>query len=127
MSIIYGADKAKTWKLINEICHRKRKSGCNIKRLINSEGVTLDDPTDIANCLNDHFGTVGEKMAMKIDDVNHDNLKDPIDLIKKERNTKSMVLFPTDETELENIISKMDNKKSCGYDLLSNQILKFTK
>ena len=66
-------------------------------------------------------------MAEKLVDVNPDNLKDPIELIKKERNTKSMLLFPTDENELDDIISKMDNKKSCGYDMLSNKILKSTK
>ena len=37
-SIIYGSDKSKTWKLINEIAQRKRKSACNIKKMVDSEG-----------------------------------------------------------------------------------------
>ncbi len=78
--------------------------------------------------VNDHFGTVGVKMAQKHDnETNSCNLKDPISLIKTERNKNSMVLFPTNELELQKVISKMNNKKSCGYDLLSNYTLKASK
>ena len=38
-----------------------------------------------------------------------------------------MLLFPTDQFEIDKMISGLDNKKSCGYDLLSNKILKETK
>ena len=62
-SIIYGNDKSKIWQLINEISHCKRKSGCSIKRMKDLDGNYLEDPTEIANCLNNHFGTIGQKMA----------------------------------------------------------------
>ena len=68
MSIIYGNDKSKTWKLVNEISHRKRKKGCSINAIVNKDGIRLTDPQDIANCLNDHLGTVGANMAGKFDD-----------------------------------------------------------
>ena len=38
-----------------------------------------------------------------------------------------MVLFPTNELEVLKVISKMNNKKSCGHDLLSNYTLKASK
>ena len=60
-SIVYGNDKSKTWQLINEISHRKRRSSCTIKRMKDLGGNVLEDPTEIANCLNNHFGTVGQK------------------------------------------------------------------
>ena len=82
-SIIYGADKAKTWKLINEISHRKRNSGCTIKRLVNSDGNVLETSAEIADCLNSHFGSVGSKLAKKYDEMDCNQLKDPISFIKK--------------------------------------------
>ena len=90
---------------------------------INREGTILEEDIDKADCLNDHFGTVGARMAKEYDDYNNGRTyQDPLSLIKKERNNNSMVLFPTDEYELANMISKLDNKKSCGYDLLNNSI-----
>ena len=123
-SIVYGNNKAKTWQLINEISHRKRKSSCNIKRMTDADGNLLEDPTDIANCLNTHFGTVGQKMANKFDDIDPSRLKDPLSLIKKEENQNSMVMFPTNANEVLTLISKLNNKKSSGYDSISNQIIK---
>ena len=38
-----------------------------------------------------------------------------------------MLMFETDEFELARLISKLNNKKSCGYDLVSNKILKATQ
>ena len=66
-------------------------------------------------------------MAQKLDNIPQNVAKDPLSFIKKERNTHSMLLFPTDEFEIEKLITNLDNKKSCGYDLLSNKILKATK
>ena len=115
-SVIYGADKSKTWGLVNEISSRKRKSGCDIKKLIDSDGNVLESPQEIANCLNSHFGSVGAKMAKKFDELDSNLLKDPLSFIQKEKNYNSMIVFPTDEFEISRLISKLDNKKSSGYD-----------
>ena len=39
LSIIYGNDKSKTWKLVNEISYGKRKKGCSITALLNKDGI----------------------------------------------------------------------------------------
>ena len=54
LSMLYGQDKSKTWKLINEVSQRKRKSrNLSIKYLINKEeGVKLEGDLEIANYLN---------------------------------------------------------------------------
>ena len=63
LAVRYGNDKSKTWRLINEISKRKRRTNCSIKVLRNDIGEKLTDPLLIANCLNKHFSSVGEKMA----------------------------------------------------------------
>ena len=90
------------------------------------DGNYLEDPTEIANCLNNHFGSIGQKMAKKFDDIDPCHLKDPLSFIKRDENKNTMVLFPTDAHELHTLISKLNNKKSSGYDSISNQIIKST-
>ena len=57
----YGNDKAKTWKFVNEITKRKRKSGQSIKNIINRTGEKITKPDEIADCFNEHFSSVGKK------------------------------------------------------------------
>ena len=124
LSILYGQNKSKTWKLINDIAHRKRKAGPSIKSLRDSNGVLLEDPKQIADCLNNHFTSIGQKMADKINDRNLSNI-DPLSYITHDVNN-SMFLRFTSTYEISERISKLDNKKSSGYDLISNCILKAT-
>ena len=98
-----------------------------LKKMVDSEGNIIEAPHDIANCLNSHFGSVGHKMAKKFEEMDPNHLKDPLSFIKKEQNQNSMIVFPTNTSEIINVISKLDNKKSCGYDLVSNKILKATQ
>ena len=50
LSILYGHNKSKTWKLINDIAQRKRKTGPQIKTLKDTNGVLLESPKKIADC-----------------------------------------------------------------------------
>ena len=50
-SELYGRDKSKTWRLINEITNYKKKKSTIIKSIIDKTGQLLTDPTDIANSL----------------------------------------------------------------------------
>ena len=101
-------------KLVNEISHRKRKKGCSINSMLNKEGVRLTDPQEIANCLNDHFGTVGANMAEKFNEVDNERLRDPLDYMKNEVKN-SFVFSPTSTFEIHTLIDKLNNKKSSGY------------
>ena len=125
MSVLYGHDKSKTWKLINEISQRKRKcSHSGIKSLRIKNGIIIKDPSEIANCLNDHFSGVGGLMAQEIES-NSPNTKDPISYIRKNVD-RSMFMNFTNSAEISEGINKLQNKKSSGYDLISNCILKST-
>ncbi len=70
--------------------------------------------SDIANSLNEHFCTIGEKLATK---HNCDNkafqkyLNDP--------NVHSFYLYPTNKQEIHEEINKLNPKKSSGHDNFS--------
>ena len=122
LSVLYGQNKSKTWRLVNEIAKRKRKSSISIKSLLDKKGNRLDDPKDIANCLNSHFTSVGKEMADKFD-TEDKSVPNPLDYIKKDVKD-SMFLNYTSTHEIFQYISKLDNKKSSGFDLINNCILK---
>ena len=65
-------------------------------------------------------------MAEKFDHIDNSRLKDPLDFMKEEVKS-SFVLSPTSTYEVHTLIDKVNNKKSSGYDMISNSILKQTK
>ena len=82
---------------------------------------TLCDSQRIADCLNCHFGSIGEKMVSK---VNLDNT-DPLKYISEQ--VKQSVFLPfTDTNKFSNLITKLDIHKGSSYDLISNKVLKAT-
>ena len=123
-SELYGQDKAKAWQLINEISNRKRKKGSSIKSIKNKNGNVLSDSTDIANCFNEHFGTIGETMAKKFSTLDQSRFKDPLSFISKEMKN-SFLLSNTNMCEISILFSKLNGKKSGNP--VSNHLLKGTR
>ena len=120
----YGQNKSKTWQLVNEITKRKKIRSCSIKNMINENNENLKDPASIADCLNQHFGTVGQKLASALDSENV-KTKDPLEYIQKQV-PHSIFLHYTDTNKMLQQLSKLDPTKGCGYDILSNRILSHT-
>ena len=79
------------------------------------------DFQSIADCLNCHFGSIGEKMASKINLENADPLK-----YISEQVQQSVFLPFTDTNKVSNLLTKLDINKGSGYDLISNRVLKAT-
>ena len=123
LAVRYGNNKSKIWRLINEISNRKRKMKNNIKVLVDKDGRKLTEPTLITKCLNEHFSTVGQNMAEKFKNV--ESNKNPIDYIT-ENIPHCAEFLPTTDDEISKHIMSLENKKACGYDLISNYILKST-
>ena len=122
----YGNDKAKMWLLINEISNRKRKQALSLKCITNKKGEKLSQPLNIANCLNEHFSSVGKDMANDIENVvDPKTLKNPLDYLPRTV-TNSLFLSDIDVSEILCLIAKLVAKKACGYDHISNKILKLT-
>ena len=57
-AILYGHNKGKVWKLINEISNRKRKKSKSIKCIHDKNGKAIKDPLKIPNYFNHHFAEI---------------------------------------------------------------------
>ena len=57
-------DSRRTWQTINELTSRKSNTS-SIKELI-VNGVSINKTTDLANAFNEHFSTIGPKLADEI-------------------------------------------------------------
>ena len=118
----YGEDKAKTWRLINEITNRKKKKNKSIDFLIDKHGNRIENKDQIASCLNRHFSTVGKTKAAEFERDTAGQLRDPIEYLSN-INVQQSALFPnTTLSEILDILKSLDPNKSCGFDLISNRV-----
>ena len=117
-------DKRKVWQTLNTITNRKSRRSNQITSMKdhNSEN-EITGSYDIANCLNNHFNTVGQKMAEKFEYAPY---TDPMSYISK-TNQSSIYLKPVTIDEILNLIKEINNKKSPGPDLISGYIMKITR
>ena len=105
--------------------NRKKRQRTSIKCLRNKNNQHLRDPSDIADCLNDHFSSIGKSMANEFTTETH-KVKNPLDYIPK-RLRNSLFLCDTSITELMNLILVQDPKKGFSHDLISNKIIQKTQ
>ena len=112
-------DIKRTWSIINESLHRKKKtiSSC----IFYHNGKTLEDPSKIANAFNEYFISIGPSLANKIDKNNN--------FRKYLRNASESRLYfePRTEHKTMKIIENLKNKTSSGIDGISNQLLTSAK
>lgn len=102
---------------MNQIINKRKKTGNQIKEIINEAGEKIVDKEKCANILNEYFINVGNK--------NKGNEKEAT---KKTRIIKdSMFLKPTNKEEVEEIINKMKTDKAQGPDNIKIRIFKDSK
>ena len=101
----------KIWKTINSLLYKKTKS-VDFPSEFKVDKSIIDDPTEVASCLNKHFCSVGKKLAQKVQNFTEINyttyLKDPVSL--------SIFLHLTQVSEVYNAIMSLNSYKSPGYD-----------
>jgi hypothetical protein len=63
----------KTWEGIHEILHRRRKVFKTINSLkdLNNNGRVIKEASQISHIINQHFATVGRKLAIKLPSLHH--------------------------------------------------------
>ena len=108
----------KAWALINSlISDRNKRTKKSIKQIL-YEGKTNINDHEIANAFNDHFVTVGPKLANAIT-----NGADPQRYFDRP-NQSSIFLSPVTTNEVVTEIYKLKLHKSPGMDGINNRILK---
>ena len=111
----------KTWEGIKTIISiSKIKSmvpdSLNINNKINN------DPTDIANCFNEYFTTIGSKLQSKIISTNK-----LFSQYLKNTNPNSFFINPTTANEISNLISSLNENKANGPFSIPSKIFKLIK
>ena len=89
-----------TWKNINQLL-RKNKPKLTVPSFIKVGDEPITDQTEICNKLNEHFVTIGEKLGSKSSDQKGQNYRQYFG----KRHVSSVVLQPTDEHEIMEIIA----------------------
>ena len=113
-------DSKKLWSLINEVIGKRKSSGLIIP-FIMIDSIKTYTPKAIANEFAHFYSNLGQNLATKIQ-PGTETIQNYLGKIP--RNVKSLVLRETSVTEIENLINKLPNKTSCGFDCISNVMLK---
>ena len=120
---MYKNNTRKLWEIINQSIGKMPNKSCVIDSL-RVENVMVTDPKDIANELCNHYSKVGGKLSSLIPAPSTDKTT----YVKKiSRNNKSLFMAPTSKEEIICIIEQLPSKKSSGFDILDNILLKNIK
>ena len=84
-------------------------------------GVVIDDPSTIVERFNNFFVNIGARLAKSIQDSSFDYSEY---LNSKQDTADSFALYPTDFMEIINIVDALNDKKSCGIDGISVNLIK---
>ena len=116
-----GGDSKRLWKTVKEIVGKKVKYGENLVDEFSRDQPVALEPIQLANRFNDYFANVGPRLASKITLTGKPNVK------LKGACASSMFLWPTTQTEIESIITKLKPKRSVGPDEIGVDTLKMLK
>jgi hypothetical protein len=109
------------WKIFGSVINPKKIKTKNFISELMHNNTKITDKTDISNTFNNHFSTVGQKLADKIA-TNNDHYK-----YLKNPNLHSIFLSPTEKNEVLLEIRKLNPKKSGGNDNVTPKLLQYNQ
>ena len=109
--------------MINKVICKRSHSG-SIIPFITVDRIKIDNPDKIANSFGKFYSTLGSRLALEITEGQYKTE----DYLKKiPKNINSMMLLPTTQEEVQQIIDLLPAKSSSGHDDASNVLLKSLK
>lgn len=124
-AFISNCNSSQLWVLINEQTGKaKLNKRCFSSKLYSIEDseTMLDSNMDIANNFNLYFSTIAQKLASNFTNSNSDTYSMLTNITKEEFHLKK-----TDESQIIEIIEKLDSKKAIGLDNIPTKLIKFCK
>ena len=111
----------KTWGVINELTSRKSKS--SFVNEIKCEGVSITDSSDLTEAFNDHFVTVGPKLADEIStSVNN---RSPLHYLSNHiHDHEPFQLELTNNSKVFSLLYRLSKSKATGLDKISARLLR---
>lgn len=113
----YRGDSRKTWQTINEIISRKSRK-IPVTSL-NVDGVSITNPDDLSDTFNNHFATIGPKLASEID---NSSCNDP--LMYFTGTDKKFELSPINSDQVLILLNKLNKSKAVGLDQISARLIR---
>ena len=111
-----------TWKILRKAMNKEAKqSGIETIFVDNEE---VNDKQEISERFNDHFVTIGEKLAKDIPQSFKSSVEYLSKINKNENEFKFKMLKPT---EIYTILGRLKNGKATGMHLMPNSVLKAVK
>ena len=95
---------------------------CEIPKTLTVDSITISNPMEISNILNNYFSSITSKIKLNIS-FSHKYFSD---FLKNRSNISFFVRF-TYKTEIESAISSLDSNKSVGPNHIPTKILKLVK
>ena len=114
----FKQNSSKLWKLLRSAINKTHDKSATAD-VFKIGGKLVTDSKIICNKFCEFYSTVGRELAGKIPQSNK-NFAEYLDT----QIGNSLYLAPTDENEIQKIIGNLKNKNSCGYDGISNILLK---
>ena len=119
----YKRDGKQTWKFLNDFLGR-HKTTESLTESLNYEGVEYNSKSDVLDCFNKHFSSVGYKLASTHRTTNENEYKTFLPTPFNE----SFSFREVDKRHVEEIITKkLKNKYSSGHDGISCMLIKEIK
>ena len=97
-------DPRKTWQVINELTSRKTDRSSVSELSLN--GVSITNSTALSNAFNDHFSTIGSKLASEIPYNNGSSLQEYISGL-----SERFQLVSTDSNQVLSLFKKLNKSK----------------
>ena len=110
-------DSKRTWQTINE--PTSRKSGKTTVTSLKLNGLSVTNPSELSDKFNNHFATIGSKLASEIDSSDTDS-----HLRYLTGTDKRFELRPTSTTKVFSLLNKLNKSEATGLDKISGRLLR---
>ena len=106
-----NGNRSETWKVINKLLRKPKRKTTAMPQSIKIGIKSIECPESICYKMNEHFVTIGKKLSANVKSTIEQGFKKFLG----KRQMSSIVLRPTDEHEVVEILAGLSNNKSPGY------------
>ena len=118
---LYKNDVKQTWSVIKDTLQKKHHCKTTDKFVLNDGVVT--DFDEIPNEFNVYFINIGRSLSDQIQSAASSQNY----LLQHNKPNMTVNFVRVNEVYIDNVINKLKNKSSCGYDNISNKHIKYAK